>query len=398
MRLYDELVWRGLVQDATEGLGDALEAGPLTLYIGYDPTASSLHAGNLQQVITMRRFQLRGHTVIALAGGGTGLIGDPSGESVERALNDEATVREWAERIEGQMRRLLPDETLFLNNRAWLEPLTAIELLRDVGKHFPMGYMLAKESVKTRVHGEGMTFTEFAYMLLQSYDYQQLFDRHGCRLQMGGSDQWGNITAGIEFIRRTRGERVHGLTTPLLLRADGQKFGKSEEGAVWLDPERTSPYEFFQFFLNTADDQVGMLLRRLALLPPEEIEALEAAPPETRAAQRALAEHLTAMVHGEDGLRAAKAQTEAAFAGGEWRIEDVQTIPLGSDATWPAVFLEARLVPSLSEARRLIKGGGLYVNDEKLDDDSAPPAITPADEKPLVLRKGKRERRAVRLR
>ena len=399
MRLYEELVWRGLVQDATEGLDEALEAGPLTLYIGYDPTAPSLHAGNLQQIITMRRFQLRGHRVIALAGGGTGLIGDPSGKSTERALQDESVVAEWAERIEGQIRRLLPDETLFLNNRAWLEPLTAIELLRDVGKHFPMGYMLAKESVKTRVHGEGMTFTEFAYMLLQSFDYQQLFDQHGCRLQMGGSDQWGNITAGIEFIRRTRNERVHGLTTPLLLRADGQKFGKSEEGAIWLDPERTSPYAFFQFFLNSADDQVGMLLRRLSLLPREEIEALEAADPSTRTAQRALAEHLTRMVHGEEGLRAAVEQTEALFAGQGGSdpalLASAIDLAAGDFASWAGLFVAAGLTSSLSEARRLIKGGGLYANEERITEATAPPE--PPGDGVLMLRKGKRERRAVRL-
>jgi tyrosyl-tRNA synthetase len=387
LNLYEELVWRGLVQDATEGLDAALEAGPLTLYIGYDPTASSLHAGNLQQIITMRRFQLRGHRVIALAGGGTGLIGDPSGKSAERALNDESVVAEWAARIEGQVRRLLPDETIFVNNREWLEPLTAIEMLRDVGKHFPMGYMLAKETVKTRVHGEGMTFTEFSYMLLQSYDYRQLHDRYDCRLQMGGSDQWGNITAGIEFIRRTRNERVHGLTTPLLLRADGQKFGKSEQGAIWLDPERTSPYELFQFFLNTADDQVGVLLRRLTLLEPAEIERLEAEPPETRAAQRALAEHLTAMVHGDEGLRAAEEQTRALFSA-EGEAEAVVVEDLTS---WAHVFLAAGLVSSLSEARRLIKGGGLYADDDRITEDAQP---QPGD---CVLRKGKRERRAVRL-
>ena len=191
-----------------------------------------------------------------------------------------------------------------------------IEALRDVGKHFPMGYMLAKESVRARVHGEGMTFTEFAYMVLQAYDFQQLYDRYDCRLQFGGSDQWGNITAGLELLRRTGRPGAYGMTTPLLLRADGQKFGKSEQGAIWLDPEMTSPYEFFQFFLNTADDQVGMLLRRLTLFEPEEIEALEATDPSTRAAQRALAEHLTSMVHGEEGLKAALAQTEALFAGG----------------------------------------------------------------------------------
>ena len=393
MRLYDELVWRGLVQDATEGLGDALEEAPLTLYIGYDPTAPSLHAGNLQQIITMRRFRDRGHRVIALAGGGTGLIGDPSGKSAERALNDDATVADWAARIEGQVRRLLGDEAIYVNNREWLEPLTAIELLRDVGKHFPMGYMLAKESVRTRVEGAGMTFTEFSYMLLQAYDYQQLYDRYDCRLQVGGSDQWGNITAGLELLRRTGRPGAYAMTTPLLLRADGQKFGKSEQGAIWLDPERTSPYEFFQFFLNGADDQVGTLLRRLTLIAADEIERLEASPPETRAAQRALAEHLTAMVHGEEGLRAAQAQTEALFAG----AGEAQAVEVGAEAltSWAHLFLAAGLVSSLSEARRLIKGGGLYANEERVGEETSPPRLSTGDV--LLLRKGKRERRAVRL-
>jgi tyrosyl-tRNA synthetase len=391
--LFDELVWRGLVQDSTDGLGEALGAGPLTLYIGYDPTAPSLHAGNLQQIITMRRFQLRGHRVIALAGGGTGLIGDPSGKSAERALNDDATVREWAGRIEGQVRRLLGDDAIYENNREWLEPLTAIELLRDVGKHFPMGYMLGKESVRTRVEGAGMTFTEFSYMLLQAFDYQQLYDRHGCRLQIGGSDQWGNITAGLELLRRTGRPGAFAMTTPLLLRSDGQKFGKSEQGAIWLDPERTAPYEFFQFFLNTADDQVGTLLRRLTLFAPAEIEELEAAPPETRTAQRALAEHLTAMVHGEEGLRQADEQTRALF-GGEG---DAETVSVARDAlaSWAHLFLAAGLVSSLSEARRLIKGGGLYAAEQRVTEDAPAPEL--AGEDVLLLRKGKRERRAVRL-
>jgi tyrosyl-tRNA synthetase len=391
VRLFDELVWRGLVQDHTAGLEDA---EGLTLYAGYDPTAPSLHVGNLQLIITMRRFRDAGFRVIALAGGGTGLIGDPSGKSTERALQDEAVVRQWASLHEAQMRRLLGEDTVFENNRAWLEPLTAIELLRDVGKHFPMGYMLAKESVRARVHGEGMTFTEFSYMLLQAYDYQQLFDRYDCRLQIGGSDQWGNITSGIEFIRRTRDARVLGMTTPLLLRADGQKFGKSEEGAVWLDPERTSPYAFYQFFLNTADDQVGMLLRRLTLFAPERIEELEAADPSTREAQRALAEHLTEMVHGPEGLRRAQEQTRAMFAG-EGEAEAIE-VEGDAFASWPHLFVAAGLASSLSEARRLIKGGGLYARDEKvLEDWPEPREVLGSDV--VVLRKGKRERRAVRL-
>ncbi len=392
MSLWEDLVWRGLVQDRSQGLGASALAAPITLYAGYDPTAPSLHAGNLQLIITMRRFRDAGHRVIALAGGGTGLIGDPSGKNAERALHDEATIEAWATRIEAQIRRLLGDDAIYENNRSWLEPLTAIDLLRDVGKHFPMGYMLAKESVKTRVHGEGMTFTEFAYMLLQAYDYAQLYERHECRLQIGGSDQWGNITAGVEFLKRTQRHGAYGMTTPLLLRADGQKFGKSEEGAIWLDPERTSPYAFFQFFLNTADDQVGTLLRRLTLLSRDEIEELEAAPPESRTAQRALAEHLVGIVHGDEGLREAREQTEALFGG----RGEAEAVPVARDAlsSWPAVFVAAGLVSSLSEARRLIKGGGLYAGEERVTEATPLPELGADDV--LLLRKGKRERRAVR--
>ena len=396
--LYEELKWRGLIQDESPDLAEKLAEGPLTVYVGYDPSAPSLHAGNLQQLVVMRHFQRHGHTIIALAGGGTGLIGDPSGKSAERPFADADTVRGWVEGIRAQMERLVEPGAIFLNNLDWLEKLSYIELLRDVGKHFPIGYMLAKESVKTRVHGEGMSYTEFSYMLLQSYDFRHLYDEHGCRMQFGGSDQWGNITAGLELLRRTGRHGAVGMTVRLLLRADGTKFGKTEEGAVWLDRERTSPYAFFQFWLNTADDQVGTLLRRLSLIPPQDIEALEARhaeAPHERIAQRALAEHMTQMVHGDEGLREAQDVTEWMFGGGgdvadprALRGIEVPELERSSLAGWPAAFHAAGLVASVSEARRLIAGGGLYAGDRKIgpdDPDDFPEGL-------VVLRKGRKTR------
>jgi tyrosyl-tRNA synthetase len=398
VNLYEELRWRGLIQDESPDLAEKLSEGPLTAYVGYDPSAPTLHAGNLQQIVVMRHFQRHGHTVIALAGGGTGLIGDPSGKSAERPFVDADTIRGWTERIRGQLERLLEPGAVHANNLDWLEPLTVVELLRDVGKHFPIGYMLAKESVKTRVHGEGMSYTEFSYMLLQSYDFRHLYDEHGCRLQFGGSDQWGNITAGLELLRRTGRHGAVGMTVPLLLRADGTKFGKTEEGAIWLDPERTSPYAFFQFWLNTADDQVGYLLRRLTFIAPDEIEALErehAGAPHERLAQRALAEHMTEMVHGADGLREARDVTAWMFGGGgevadprALRGIEVPELRRASLAGWPAAFVAAGIASSNGEARRLIAGGGLYAGERKIgpdDPDDFPEGL-------VVLRKGRKTR------
>ena len=398
MGLYEELRWRGLIQDESPDLAERLAAGPVTVYCGYDPTAPSLHAGNLQQIVMFRHFQRHGHRVIALAGGGTGLIGDPSGKSAERPLNDAATVRSWAENVRSQIERIVEPGAVFLDNLDWLGPLTMVEFLRDVGKHFPMGYMLAKESVKTRVHGEGMSYSEFSYMLLQSYDFLRLYDDHGCRMQFGGSDQWGNITAGLELLRRTGREGAVGMTVPLLLRADGTKFGKTESGAVWLDEQMTSPYAFFQFWLNAADDQVGTLLRRLSLIAPGEIEALEsrhAQAPQERIAQRAPAEHMTAMVHGEEGLRSALEATERMFGGGDASSADAQEIALAEIDSWPTLFVAAGLTASKGEARRLIAGGGLYVGDRKLAPDDAWPADLGEDV--VVLRKGRKTRVPVRL-
>ena len=393
--LYDELQWRGLIQDESPDLAERLGSGPITVYCGYDPSAPSLHAGNLQQIVMFRHFQRHGHHVIALAGGGTGLIGDPSGKSAERPLNDASVVEQWAENVRGQIARILEPGATFVNNLDWLGGLTMVEFLRDVGKHFPMGYMLAKESVKTRVHGEGMSYSEFSYMLLQSYDFLRLYEDHGCRMQFGGSDQWGNITAGLEYLRRTGHEGAVGMTVPLLLRADGRKFGKTEEGAVWLDPSMTSPYAFFQFWLNSGDDQVGTLLRRLSLLPRDEIEALEArhaGAPQERIAQRALAEHMTAMVHGEEGLREAVAETERRFGGGD--ASGGMVVDAGR--SWPDIFVTAGITASKSEARKLIAGGGLYVDDRKLTADE--PGPVGEGELDVILRKGKKVRVPVRLR
>ena len=398
MNLYEELQWRGLIQDESPELAEKLAAGPVTVYCGYDPTARSMHFGNLQQLVVLRHFQRHGHTAIALRGGGTGLIGDPSGKSSERPLVDAETTREWTQRFQAQMERILEPGAVFLDNLEWLGPLRMVDFLRDVGKHFPMGYMLAKESVKTRVHGEGMSYAEFSYMLLQAYDFLRLYDDHGCRVQFGGSDQWGNITAGLELLRRTGRHGAAGMTVPLILRPDGTKFGKTEEGAIWLDPELTSPYAFYQFFINQPDEQAAVLLRRLTLIAPEEIEATEARhaeAPHERIAQRAVAEHLTELVHGPEGLAEARAVTEWMFGdGGEAVARDalagieVPELDRSSLAGWPAAFVAAGVASSNGEARRLIEGGGLYVGDRKIGPEDPPDF----PEGLVVLRKGRKTR------
>jgi tyrosyl-tRNA synthetase len=413
--LLEDLEWRGLIADVSDRdeLGAALDAGGVPVYAGYDPTASSLHVGHLQVVITLRRFQLAGHRPIALAGGGTGLIGDPSGKSEERQFLSPETIAAWADQIRDQLRHLLPDEDplpVFENNLNWIGELSAVELLRDVGKHFSVSTMLAKESVSTRVGegGSGMSFTEFAYMVLQAYDYQQLYDRYDCRLQIGGSDQWGNITAGLDLLRRTGRRGAFALTSPLILRSDGRKFGKTEEGAVWLDRERTSPFAFYQYFVNLPDDDVDSMLRRLSLRPRVEIEALEAearAEPHKRAAQRALAHELTEMVHGADGVAEAEEVSAWLFGGRELAslspaelgraLRGGPVVAFGPDEleSWEQVALHAQLADSLSDARRTIAAGGLYFADERVTPELPPP--TPDDlaaRGAAVLRKGKRRR------
>lgn len=404
-----ELEWRGLVADVSDrdGLSRALAAGPVTLYAGFDPTADSLHLGNLQVIVTLRHFQLAGHRVIALSGGGTGLIGDPSGKSAERQLNEAETVAEWTKRIGEQLSRLLPPgpgapAVTLLDNDEWIGRLTAIELLRDVGKHFPLGYMLAKESVSARLGPDaaGMTFTEFSYMLLQALDCLVLYDREGCRLQIGGSDQWGNITAGLELLRRTERQGAFGLTMPLIVSSEGKKFGKSEAGALWLDPSKTSPYAFYQFLVNVPDADAGMLLRRLTFLTRDEIETLERAVaqrPAAREAQRALAREVTRFVHGDEGLAEAE-RASAALFGGDAEDAPVTEVGAKEASAWDRLAVAVGLAASLSDARRTIAAGGLYVGERRVGPEEAGPSPDDFDaEGRLFLRKGKRHRAVAKI-
>ena len=307
--LIDDLQWRGLIAQSTdlESLRDQLDAGPLTYYIGFDPTAPSLHLGNLLQIQTMRRFQAYGHRPLALVGGATGLIGDPK-MTGERTLNPVEVVEQWGLRLRDELARFFdfdgPAAAQLVNNYDWTKDIDVIAFMRDIGKHFSVNRMLDREAVAARLAGDGISFTEFSYQLLQSFDYLELFRRHDCRLQMGGSDQWGNITAGVDLIRRVESAHVHALTTPLVTKADGTKFGKTESGTVWLDPSMTSPYAFFQFWLNADDRDIPAYLRLYSMRPHDEIEALEESArtdPARRAAQRALAQELTTLVHGDAG-------------------------------------------------------------------------------------------------
>ncbi|HEX5196210.1 MAG TPA: tyrosine--tRNA ligase [Gaiellales bacterium] len=408
--LLDDLTWRGLIaQVASEDrLAELVTAGGATVYCGFDPTAPSLHVGHLVPLLTLARYQRAGVRPIALAGGGTGMIGDPSGRTSERMLNEAGTVDAWTERIRGQLSRFLDFDAgaLLLNNLDWLAPLTAIELLRDVGKHFPMGWMLGKESVRTRIEGEGLSFTEFSYMVLQSYDFLHLERAHGCLLQIGGSDQYGNITAGIELIRRADGAGAAGQTVPLITDASGQKFGKSTGAAVWLDPERTSPYAFYQYWLNVDDRDAGRYLRLFTFLDRPDIEAIEASQaerPERREAQRRLAQEMTVMVHGDQEWRRAVEVSEALFGKGrlgdleperlEVALEAAPTVRLGAgiERSYAALMVETGLAKSTSEAARLAAGGGVYANDDKIEDVSVtPPDAAFLGGRVLVLRRGRR--------
>jgi tyrosyl-tRNA synthetase len=408
--LLDDLTWRGLIaQVASEDrLAELVTAGGATVYCGFDPTAPSLHVGHLVPLLTLARYQRAGVRPVALAGGGTGMIGDPSGRTSERMLNEADTVDAWTERIRGQLSRFLDFDAgaLLLNNLDWLAPLTAIELLRDVGKHFPMGWMLGKESVRTRIEGEGLSFTEFSYMVLQSYDFLHLERAYGCLLQIGGSDQYGNITAGIELIRRADGASAAGQTVPLITDASGQKFGKSTGAAVWLDPERTSPYAFYQYWLHADDRDAGRYLRLFTFLDRPDIEAIEAAQaerPERREAQRRLAQEMTVMVHGDQEWRRAVEVSEALFGKGrlgeldpkrlEVALEAAPTVRLGAgiERSYAALMVETGLAKSTSEAARLAAGGGVYANDDKVEDVSVTvPDAAFLGGRLLVLRRGRR--------
>ena len=409
--IWADLTWRGLVAESTDpdALRRVLLAGPVKFYVGFDPTAPSLHLGHLVQLLTARRLQLAGHVPHPLVGGATGLIGDPK-ESGERQLNDPAVVAGWTERIRVQAAPYLdfsgPAAAEVVNNLDWTASLTAVELLRDIGKHFSIGRMLQREFVRTRLAGSGISYTEFSYVLLQSYDFLTLFRDRGITLQLGGSDQWGNITGGADLIRRVTGERVHCLATPLLTKADGTKMGKTEAGGVWLDHELTSPYAFHQFFVNSADTQIAERVKIFSFKPHAEIESLlaeSAAAPHLRLAQRAIADEVTTIVHGADAAAAAGAAAQALFGGHDLLAVDETTlasalaetprvtVPAGAAPGYVELFADSGLVPSRGAARRMIAEGGAYVNNERVSDvDGAPSATDLLYGRWLVLRRGRR--------
>jgi tyrosyl-tRNA synthetase len=418
--LLIDFEWRGLIADITaaEELDAHLASGSRTAYVGFDPTADSLHVGSLLPLLALRRLQLAGHRPIVLVGGGTGLIGDPSGKAGERALNPKDRVAEWAERLKAQVRPFLdfdrgPQAALLIDNYSWLSQLDLIGFLRDIGKHFPVGAMLARESVKARM-GAGISYTEFSYQVLQAYDFMSLSLLHDCTLQLGGSDQWGNITAGIELIRRVHGRAAFGLTLPLVTKTDGTKFGKTESGAIWLDPKKTSAYEMYQFWLNMADAEVGPFLRYFTFLAQDRIRELEAATktaPDKREAQRVLAREVTALVHGESAVREAEEISAALFSGDVASLRESQlslatsgmpTSRLGrgdvSGMPWPDLLVHVGLADSKRNARELMASGAIQVNGRKLDPAApAAPSATALFGKYLILRKGKKTYHAVEL-
>ena len=414
--LIDDLQWRGLIHDSTDldELRKHLAAGRVTFYVGFDPTAASLHVGNFMQIVTARRLQLAGHRPLLLVGGATGLIGDPK-ETAERSLNSPEVVAGWVRRIRDQLAPFVTytgdHAAELVNNLDWTGPMSVIDFLRDVGKHFPVSRMLAREVVKARLES-GISFTEFSYQLLQANDYFELHRRHGCTLQFGGSDQWGNITAGVDYVRRRGAGPVHAFTTPLVTKADGTKFGKSEAGAVWLDPSLTSPYAFYQFWLNTDDRDVSRYQRYFSFRRREELEELEKATierPQARLAQRALAEELTALVHGEEETRKVIAASQALFGRGALTDLDPDTMRAalteaglvqvrGEIPGVVALLRDSGLVPSLKEARRVITEGGAYVNNERVSDvDATVPTDAWLHGRFLVLRRGKRNFAGVEL-
>jgi len=419
MDLYGELEWRGLVYDATEGVRDVLAREKVTGYIGFDPTAPSLHVGSLLQMIGLAHLQRHGHSPIAVVGGGTGLIGDPSGKTVERQLLTVEKVEANVAGLRGQLARFLDFETTtaparLVNNAEWLTRLSAVDFMRDVGKHFTVNAMLAKESVKRRIESEdGISYTEFSYALLQAYDYLELHDRFGCTLQMGGSDQWGNITAGMELIRRVRGAKAHGLVLPLIMTSAGTKFGKTEAGTIWLDPQLTKPYEFYQFWLNAEDRDAVRYLKFFTFLDApriSEVEAASAREPEKRHAQRELAREVTRLVHGDIAVREAEAASEKLF-GGDIAAMSVgellqvfanvpsKTVEHQQDG-WRLVTLltDVGLTASNGEATRLIRSGGIYVNERRVTDEKERVNASDAIEGQLfVVRKGKKDNFLIRI-
>ena len=410
--LSEDLAFRGLIHQVTDPeLLEKLDTSSLTLYAGFDPTAASLHVGHLLQFCTLRRFQNAGHRVISLAGGGTGMIGDPGGKVGERQLLSAETIEGYVAGITAQIEKLLDyseGRALLLDNSAWLSKLSMIDFLRDVGKHFTINQMVAKDSVKTRFErpDQGISYTEFSYMLLQAYDYLQLFQHHDCRLQIGGSDQWGNITMGVDLIRRIEGAGVYGLTTPLVLKADGTKFGKSEDGTVWLDPGLTSPYQLYQFLLHTEDTVVGAYLRYFTFLGHDEILALDAetaSQPQKRGAARALAREVCTMVHGPDETERAERASGALFGEEIASLDEQTLLDVVGDApsthlpksALPMSLVDALsstgLVSSKAEARRAIDQGGAYVNNRRAEEDRALDDSDLLYGRYLVLRRGRRD-------
>ncbi|MFP5022123.1 tyrosine--tRNA ligase [Pseudonocardia phyllosphaerae] len=417
--ILDELDWRGLIAQSTDRDALAKELagdGPVTLYAGFDPTAPSLHAGHLVQLLTLRRFQEAGHRPVILAGGATGLIGDPR-DVGERNLHDVATVAEWTALIRGQLERFVtfddsPTGAVAVNNLDWTGEQTVLEFLRDLGKHFPVNAMLARETVKRRLAADGMSYTEFSYLLLQSQDYLQLYRRLGCTLQIGGSDQWGNIVGGVDLVRRVEGGHVHALTTPLVTDSEGRKFGKSTGGGnVWLDPDRTSPYAWYQYFVNVADADVIGYLKLFTFLSREEIEALEAElveKPHLRSAQRRLAAELTTMVHGEEQTRQVTTASQALFGRADLTeldartldaaLAEVPTAESGGADTIVDLLVATGLCESKGAARRAVKEGGAYVNNVKVPDEEwVPGSDDVLDGGWLVVRRGKRNLAGVRV-
>jgi tyrosyl-tRNA synthetase len=423
--IFEELQWRGLMADYTRvpGTGETpqpqlperLAAGPITLYCGFDPTADSLHVGSLVPLIALRRFQQAGHHAIAIAGGATGSIGDPSGKTQERSLLTKAQIEANVEAIRPQLARLLDFEVeqnpaRLLDNASWIAPLSFIDFLRDVGKYFTVNQMVGKESVRARMEDRdvGISYTEFSYMLLQAYDFYHLADQHGCELQIGGTDQWGNITAGMDLIRKRLGRHVYGLTMPLITKADGTKFGKTESGTIWLDTNRTSVYQFYQFWIQTDDRDVVRYLKYFTFLTREQISALEAAHaanPGGREAHAALAREMTRLLHGDTALRDAETATKILFGGGLDNLQESTVTELLRNvifaeapeaevaAGYPVVdaLVKLGLSPSKGQARKDIEGGGVYLNSERVTDPTA--KVTPEHlllGKAALLRKGKR--------
>lgn len=418
--LLDDLTWRGSIAQSTDRaeLEKYLSSPGASLYLGFDPTAPSLHIGNLVALTLLRRFQLAGYKPIALVGGATGLVGDPSGRSAERSLNEADLVADWVDRIREQLEGFLDftgkNAAIMANNLDWTAPVSAIAFLRDIGKHFSVNQMLAKDSVASRLESGGISYTEFSYQVMQAFDYLELFRRHNCALQIGGSDQWGNIVAGVDLIRRVEAKSAHALTIPLLTKADGTKFGKTAEGAIWLDATMTSAYALFQFFLNSDDRDVEQLLKTFSFKSRQELEALFESlktNPGAREAHRELAREVTTLLHGADQGQKVEAAAKALFGQGEIRDLDIETlksalaelpktrIKKGEEIpSWVDLVTSSGVVESKSAARRVIKEGGAYLNNEKISgEDFTPKSSDLLHGQFLLLRKGKRDLVAVEI-